>query len=280
MMDDRRVHRATSNDGTRIAGHVDGQGPPLVLVHGSLEDGDLCWDAMLPHLRSRFTCYCPSTRSRGLSGEADDLTPQRRLEDIVSFVDSIGEPVLLVGESDGGALALGAAARSHAVAAVGVYEPVVFEVAGDDLDASLEATLPRVGQALMEGEPAKAARIFSELVANEDELAALTRSDYLQQAGRYMPVFLQELDQADRPEALSPTDASTLAAIDVPVLLQLGTRSALYDWMVDGVRHVADHVADPRVQEIEGAGHFAVVFEPEAVVEQLCRFFDQAPLPT
>jgi pimeloyl-ACP methyl ester carboxylesterase len=31
-----RVQRAVSADGTEIAGHVFGQGPPLVLVHGGL----------------------------------------------------------------------------------------------------------------------------------------------------------------------------------------------------------------------------------------------------
>lgn len=276
-MNDRRIHRTISPDGTQIAGHVDGQGPPLVFVHGSLEDGDLDWDALVPHLQHRFTCYRPSTRSRGLSDESDDLAPQRRLEDIVSFVDSIGEPVLLFGESDGGALALGTAARSDAVAAVGAYEPAVFEVAGENLDASLEATLPRVGQAMADGQLTEAARVFVELLANDDELAALTGLDYLQEAGRYMPVFLQELEQGNQPEALSPTDASLLEAIDVPVLLQRGTRSALYDWMVDGTHHVADHVADARIQEVEGAGHFGVTFEPEAVADQLMRFFDQVP---
>lgn len=277
-MTDGRIHRTTSPDGIRIAGHVDGTGRPLVLVHGSMEDGDLCWDALVRHLQHRFTCYRPSSRGRGLSDESDDLAPQRRLEDIVSFVNSIGEPVLLFGESDGGALALGTAARSDAVAAVAVYEPVVFEVAGEDLDASLEATLPRVGQAVADGRLTEAARAFSELVANDDELAALTGSDYLPRAGRHMPVFLEELEQADHPDTLSPTDASLLAAINVPVLLQRGTRSALYDWMADATRYVADHVADARVQEIDGAGHFAVALEPEAVADQLIQFFDQIPV--
>jgi pimeloyl-ACP methyl ester carboxylesterase len=278
-MDDRRTHRTTSDDGTPIAGHVIGQGPPLVLVHGSLEDGDLGWDALIPHLRHRFTCYQPSTRNRGLSGACDDLSPQRRLEDLVSFVDSVGESVLLFGESDGGALALGAAARSDNVAAIGAYEPTVLEVVGEDLDRSLQETMSAVGQAVADGRPAEAARIFGELVANDDELAALINTGYLQEAGRYIPVFLQEVEQANRPEALSPTDASLLEVIEVPVLLQRGTRSALYDWMTDGTRHVAEHVADARVQEIAGAGHFAAALAAEVVADQLSGFFNQVPMP-
>jgi hypothetical protein len=34
------VHRTISADGTEIAGRVHGQGPPLVLVHGGLGDGE------------------------------------------------------------------------------------------------------------------------------------------------------------------------------------------------------------------------------------------------
>lgn len=97
-----RIHRAVSAAGTEILGRVHGQGPPLVLVHGGLEDGDLCWASLLPALRDRFTCYLPSRRGRGLSGDSDDLSPERLVEDVTAFVDSIGPPVGIVGESDGG----------------------------------------------------------------------------------------------------------------------------------------------------------------------------------
>lgn len=54
-MDAERIHRAVSDDGTTIAGHVRGQGPPLVLVHGVLADSDLDWGPSLPFLTDRFT---------------------------------------------------------------------------------------------------------------------------------------------------------------------------------------------------------------------------------
>jgi len=53
-----RVHRATSADGTEIAGEAYGQGPPLVLVHAGLGHGTLDWAFALPSLSDRFTCYC------------------------------------------------------------------------------------------------------------------------------------------------------------------------------------------------------------------------------
>src|SRR5918994_3351006 len=123
-MTDERIHRAVSADGTEIAGRVRGQGPPLVLVHGGIGDGDIAWAALLPHLTDRFTCYLPNTRGRGLSGNNPDHSPARLEEDVTAFVDSIGEPVCLVGWSGSGAWVLGAAAHSGSVAAVAAYGPV------------------------------------------------------------------------------------------------------------------------------------------------------------
>src|SRR5688500_13945134 len=82
-MSETRIHRAVSADGTEIVGRVQGHGPALVLVHGGIGDGEIAWDAMLPHLTDRFTCYLPSTRGRGLSGDNPDHSP-RRLEDDVT----------------------------------------------------------------------------------------------------------------------------------------------------------------------------------------------------
>ena len=101
-MAEDRIQRAVSADGTEIAGRVQGQGPPLVLVHGAIGDGDSAWEALLPHLTDRFTCYLPSTRGRGLSGDNPDHSPPRLEEDVTAFVDSIGEPVCLVGWSGSG----------------------------------------------------------------------------------------------------------------------------------------------------------------------------------
>ena len=59
-----RVQVAISADGTEIVGRVRGQGPPMVLVHGGWGDGEVAYEALVPHLADRFTCYTPSTRPR------------------------------------------------------------------------------------------------------------------------------------------------------------------------------------------------------------------------
>ncbi len=45
-MNESRTHRAISDDGTEIARRVQGQGPPLVLVHRGLGDGEFSFRFM------------------------------------------------------------------------------------------------------------------------------------------------------------------------------------------------------------------------------------------
>lgn len=271
-----RTHTARSADGTEIVGDVTGNGPALVLVHGSLEDGRTCWRAMLPFLEQTFTCYLPSTRGRGRSGAATDLSPQRRLEDVIAFIDSIDEPVFVFGESDGAALALGAAAATR-VEAVAAYEPTVFEVADDQLHATLGATLPDVVQAVDRGELTEAAKTFGRMIATDEELASLSASDYLDEAGQYMPVFLRELEQDAASGEPGPTDPSRLNRISAPTLLMYGSQTKLRDWFSRGVRHVGEHVGDPHIEQIPDAGHFGPALHPKPIAEAVIRFFTRTP---
>lgn len=241
-----------------------------------MEDGDLDWTPILPFLAEDFTCYLMGTRGRGLSGISADLAPGRLLEDVVSFVNSIGEPVMVFGGSEGATRALAAAAHSDAVFAVAAYEPIVSEVMTEDHLTLVQAIVGRVGEVVAEDSLADAARIFGELVANDDETASLEASGYFVEAGHYMPVYLQELEQApavwctepDRPDAAGQDLGSGPSAARI--------RDSWRRLLHQGLRHIVEHVADARVREIEGAGHFGVAFEPEPIAEEVTRFFKTA----
>lgn len=271
-----RLHRAVSDDGTEIVGRVYGQGPPLMLVHGSMDDG-ADWAALLPLLVERFRCYVPSTRFRGLSGRHPNLSTERRVQDVTAFADSIGEPVGLVGLSAGGMLVLGAAVRARAVSAVAAYEPLAVEVMPDQLLAELRDGLLRMGEAAARGKPVDAARIFMELVANDEELAAVTGAGGLEQVARYLPIDLLELQEIIT-GGPSPTDPRVLKQITASVLLLRGTRSA-QTWFTDSVGHVAQHTPDAGIREIAGAGHLGPLTAPEAVASELIDFFEQQTKP-
>ncbi len=278
-MTDARIHRAVSADGTEIAGRVVGQGPPLVLVHGGPHDGDLAWGALVPHLADRFTCYLPSIRGRGLSTDSPDLSPPRLQEDISAYVDSIGEPVFLVGWS-GIEWTVGAAAHSGSVVTVALYEPNVGALMREDDLARMGAALQQGAAAAADGRLVDASRAFHRYVATDDEIAAALETDYFDRCASLLPAVQQERQRGGSYDGPRATDPEMLGKITVPVLLLRGQETRLRTFVTDSVQYVAQHVADPHVREpLPGLGHFAPILAPEPIAEELISFFDSLPQP-
>jgi hypothetical protein len=74
MMSDQ-IHRAVSADGTEIAGRVHGQGPSLVLFHGAPHDGDLAWEALVPHPLTGSPATCRAGAGEGSPPTARTTRP-------------------------------------------------------------------------------------------------------------------------------------------------------------------------------------------------------------
>jgi pimeloyl-ACP methyl ester carboxylesterase len=278
-MTQERIHRAVSVDGTEIAGRVRGEGPPLVLVHGGIGDGEIAWEALWPHLADRFTCYLPSTRGRGLSADNPDHSPPRLEEDVTTFVDSIGEPVGLVGWSGSGTWVLGAAARSASVAAVAAYEPFVMSVMGEnDLGRTL-STMEQVGTLTAEGRRVDAMRAFAQWVCTDVEIRALKQTDFFEGWAGAVPAMLRFVQQDASYEGVRSTDPEALARVAVPVLLLRGRQTRLGNFFADAAQLIARYVAEPQVCEPPGVGHFAPVVEPEPIADELTTFFESVRQP-
>ncbi len=281
-MTEERIHRAVSADGTEIAGRVRGQGPPLVLVHGAIGDGEFAWDELLPHLTDRFTCYLPSTRGRGLSADHPNHSLPRLQKDVNAFVDSIGEPVSLMGWSGGGPYVLGAAAQTDAVAAVAAFESGVGAGAAPpavqaDL-ARFGAAIEQVGMAATEGRLVDALNAFLAGICNDDEIAVLEGTDFHQRWAGGVPQLLRYFQELMAFEGADPTAPEALAQVTVPVLLLWG-RETLLQAFGEMAQLIARHVADAQVRELPGVGHFAPVVAPQAVAAELTTFFETTLQP-
>ena len=273
-MADERIHRANSADGTEIAGRVHGQGPPLILVHGALPDGDIAWEAMVPHLRDHFTCYLPSLRGRGLSEASPDHSPPRLEEDVRAFVDSIRGPVFLVGWSAGVPWSLSAAADSGAVTAVAGYEPTIIPVMRGDEAVRRDAMYRQFGEAAGEGRLADAARAFHALVCTDDELDALDE-EYFERCAASVPALLQAAQQSASYEGPLATDPDVLNKVTTPFLLLRGQETELDTLYTDTERYVAEHVVDPHVGlPLPGLGHLGPLLAPEPIAKGLISFFE------
>lgn len=110
-----------SRDGTPIAYERSGEGPPLILVHGTTADR-LTWELVLPDLQKHFTVYAMDRRGRGESGGGSAYDIEREFEDVVAVIDSIGGTVCLLGHSYGAICALEGALRSGRVRGLVLYE--------------------------------------------------------------------------------------------------------------------------------------------------------------
>jgi pimeloyl-ACP methyl ester carboxylesterase len=272
-MSTERTHYVTTTDGVTIGGTVHGEGPPLVFLQGFIGDGDLDWQAVQEHLNDRFTCHLPSLRGRGLSGDHPDLSFGRLVEDVLTYVDSIGEPTGLVGWSGGGGMALLAAAQSDAVNGVAPVEPGMMYLLDEQEQAALGGAVAKMGELVTKGRLPEAARAFAGWPFKDDEIAAAEDAGYFEAAGRYVPNLLNFIQQNDPTEG----DPAVLGAISAPVLVLVGSNTKPF--FTISARHVADHVPNGRVQEIPGAGHAAPLTHPEALADVLTEFFSSAQQP-
>jgi pimeloyl-ACP methyl ester carboxylesterase len=115
-----------SIDNTPIAYERSGKGPPLVLVHGT-GGGHTRWVPVLPALEHHFTVCAVDRRGRGGSGDAPTYAIEREYEDIAAVVDSIREPVNLLGHSYGALCSLEASLLTRNIRRLVLYEPA-FDV--------------------------------------------------------------------------------------------------------------------------------------------------------
>jgi pimeloyl-ACP methyl ester carboxylesterase len=273
-----RTHYVTTSDGVTVGATVHGQGSPLVLLHGADNDGDLGWQDVLPHLTDRFTCHLLNNRGRALSGDHPDLSVPRLAEDVVEYVDSIGEPTGLVGDSLGANLALLVAAQSDAVDAIVPFEPVMMGLVDEQEEAVMGEAIAGTAELAGQGDLTAAVRAFLGWPWNDEELAVAEDAGYFDAAGRYVPNllnFLQQVTEADGPEI---DDAvAMLGVISVPVLVVKGSDTRPV--FADSARFVADHAPNARVHEIRGAGHAVPLTHPEELASTVIEFFESIRQP-
>ena len=151
----------TTEGGTPVAYWRSGKGPPLVLVHGTAADHSR-WSPVLPALEEHFTVYAIDRRGRGGSGDTDDYAVAREFEDVAAVVDSLGEPVNLLGHSYGGLLALEATMLTPNVRRLVLYDPGI-EVAGAEIYP--HEVIERMEARLEVGDPAGVVEITMREVA-------------------------------------------------------------------------------------------------------------------
>jgi pimeloyl-ACP methyl ester carboxylesterase len=91
---------------------VEGDGPPLVLLHGGMSDST-AWGMQVPAFSQRHRVFSPDRRAHGKTPDVEGpLSYDGMAADTVAFLETVvGGPAYLVGWSDGGIVALLVALR-------------------------------------------------------------------------------------------------------------------------------------------------------------------------
>jgi pimeloyl-ACP methyl ester carboxylesterase len=259
----------TSRDGTEIAYWTTGDGPPLVVVHGTPADHTR-WQPLLPYLQPHFTVHAIDRRGRGASGDSPDYALEREFEDVAAVVDAVAEEsgalVNVYGHSHGGIVAFGAATLTSNIRRLVLYEG--WHVPTPDVYALPEGLDLRMDTLLAAGDRDGVVELlFRELedMSDEDMAAVKAAPSW---PGRVAAAHT--IPREIRGELTARLDPEHAHQITVPVLLVTGERSA--DPSKAHIQSVAATLPDPRVLVLEGQEHVADVLHPEGFAAQVLPF--------
>lgn len=247
------MESVVSADGTDIAYETRGSGQPLVLLHGTAGSRE-SWRTVPGKFADDYRVVTVDRRGRGASGDGDEYSLQREVEDVHAVLDAVGDDPVLFGHSYGALVAL-EAARDAALADLVLYEPAL--VVGDprpDRAARMRSLLERGdregavelffrgfgGDALVERMPIAAVAEIAETVVREYGVV--------------------EEYRLDAPEP------------GVSTLVFAGEESSTS--MQESARAVADRLADADVATLDGVGHHGLETAPEQLTAAVRSFLD------
>ena len=250
-----------------------GSGPGVVCVHSNASSSGQ-WRGLMDLLAPRFRVLAADSYGAGKtpawSGAAGPS-----LGDEVALLEPVfqqaGDPFALVGHSYGGAVALVATVKHpKRVRALALYEPTLFALveraspSPNDVDGIRNAVVASV-KALEAGDAAGAARCFIDFWMAPGSFDRMP--ERVQAATAESVRSIQAWKDALFDE---PTPLEAFAALDVPVLLMVGSKSPLSSRAV--AHKLAAALPRAELTEVEGLGHMGPVTHPDAVNPLIARF--------
>jgi pimeloyl-ACP methyl ester carboxylesterase len=242
-----------------------GDGPLVVLVHGSL-DRSAGLLKLSRRLDDRFRVVRYDRRGYGRSVEhPGPYDMAGNVDDLVSIIeDCEGGPAAVVGHSYGGNVALAATQRRpDLVATVAVYEsPQSWEPWWSGGSAGSHALESR-------DDPSLAAELFMRRLVGDDRWERLPPStrDARRAEGRAMVGELGDLRER-RP--WSPD------RIEAPVLAMYGEHGQPHHRQ--GAEHLVSSLAHAELREVPGARHFGPNTHPDDVADLVVDFLQRVHL--
>ncbi len=251
----------TSKDGTSIAYTRRGIGPAVILATGALDDGSEN-APLAADLASDFTTYNYNRRGRGESGDNQQYSLQREIEDLEALIAEAGGSAHLYGVSSGGALILEASAAGLSAGKLAVYE--IPYMTDEEAVQVWQAYVAQLQTALAERRRGDAGELFMRLAGSSQEQIAEARHSH-HWPGVEILAHTLAYDAACLGGGEPPTDR--LATIGHPTLVITGGGNPLFETSADAI---AASIPNSQRLTLEGQGH---VVDPTVMASQLRRFF-------
>jgi len=254
----------TAADAVHVAVWVEGAGPALVMVHGSIAD-HTTFDPFVEVLGEQFTTYAMDRRGFGATADTDAYTIEVDFDDVAAVVDDVAErtggPVVLWGHSYGANCAMGGAARTGNVSHLVLYEPSLGL-------AYPPGSVERVEAALAAGEhdTAIVAVLVDILELTADEIDAFRASPLWPRRVAAAPTIPREC-RVEQDWVYRPGQFDTITAT---TLLLTGSDSVAE--ISRATRQAAAAIPGARVEVLDGHGHFAHRTDPALVTAVLAGF--------
>lgn len=272
LADDWRLGRRASVSQGEIAYEVFGEGPPVVLVHGT-PSWSYLWRNVVPALSSTFAVYVFDLLGYGDSPARDDaeVSIPVHARVLAELVERWGlDAPAAAGHDIGGATVL----RAHLVE--GIAFRAIALVDAVVLAPWVTPTTQHVQQHL-DAYRTMPTHIFEQITATHLRTAVSRPMDADTLAAYQRPwagaegqaAYLQKVANFD--EAHTTAFESLLATISVPVRIIWGDEDAWLDPSVGD--RVRDMISGAELTLIHGAGHFAMEDAPAEVGEALLEFF-------
>lgn len=250
---------------------ADGDGYPLVLVHGSWTDR-FGWGLVVPGLAQSFRVISYDRRGHGNSSKPGDGTRRDDEDDLAALIEALDvAPCHIAANSFGSSIALSMTCRRpELVRSLVIHEPPLMGIVDDpDAQKLLDETDAKIAQVLDElraGDVDTGARRFVEEVAlgpgTWDQLPGPVQQTFKVNA----PTFLNEA--ADEGSPLIDLDA--LGLYPGPVLLTEGDQSPPFFAAV--LNKLQGTLKKAQRATFEGAGHVPHMTHPDAYVEKVTAF--------
>ena len=246
-------------DGSRIAVWTVGNGPSLVMVHGSIADHST-FESLISAVAPDFTVFAMDRRGFGASPDTPGYSLLRDFADVARVVDAAaartGGPVSLWGHSYGANCAMGGAALTGNVDHLILYEPSLgLPYPAGSIEA-VESAL-----AMGDNDAAITAVLVDILELTDDEIDAFRASPLWPTRLAAAPTIPREC-RAEQGWVYRP---GQFDAITAPTLLLTGSDSV--PALTQATTKAAAAIPDVRIHILDGHAHFAHKTDPDLIAD-------------